>query len=144
MTGSKLSQAQKIISLMAKRRDSQMWFIPPDFMDPQLDYLFVGYEASARFSELAKQYPDMMESQPSTKYIKRRIRWESMDLWFSGLPKDIRWAFHRTGATKNLGSNGHSYEQIIMDESAPVPRPQTEPQRLFDLPPDKPKRNIMI
>lgn len=152
MRGSKLSQAQKIITLMAKRKDSQAWFIPPDFMDPNLDYLFVGYEASARFSELAKKHPEMMESRPSTKYVKRRIRWESMDQWFGSLPKDLRYAFHRTGVTNNV----YKYDEVVtdsqlegfqIDESTDPAgvRPPTEPMpRLFDLPPDKPKRNIMI
>src|SRR3990167_8608144 len=132
MRGSNLSQVQKIVSLMCKRKDSQEWFIPSDFMDPQLDYLFVGYEASARFSELAKKYPDMVQSMPAGKYTKRRIRWETVDQWFSGLPKDLRHAFHRSGVTKEVKQ---------FDTPEPVREP-SQPTRLFDIP-TKPKRNIM-
>ena len=96
------SQQQKILALMSKRQDKD-WFFPYDFMDPALgQQYFVGYEASARLSELAKDHPDMMESKRGGKYIKRRIRWEDMELWFGALPKDLRFVFHRYGTTGGL------------------------------------------
>lgn len=98
----KLTQQEKIVTLMIKRKNTQEWFIPPDFMAQSLGDLFVGYEASARFSELAKQNPYMIESKHDGKYTKRRIRWEAMADWLYLLPKDLRHLFHKYNLTKGI------------------------------------------
>lgn len=88
-----MTQHQKILKLMFDRRDDQIWFFPYDFMPPRLPMghpCFVGYEASARVTELAKKYPDMIASERAGKYIKRRINWEDSATWFTGLPKDLK------------------------------------------------------
>ncbi len=58
----------------------KIWFYPPDFMEESLRNLFVGYEASARFSELAKEYPDLIESRRRGKYFERRLKFENMPI----------------------------------------------------------------
>lgn len=68
------TQHQKILELMAG--DPKRWWLASDFMQPGLGELFVGYEASARLSELAKLYPDKIESQQQGKYIARRLKQE--------------------------------------------------------------------
>lgn len=101
----KLTQHQKILIRMSRLKDEQEWFFPYDFMPPKLPLthdLCVGYEASARLTELATDYPDMIESQPDGKYKKRRVRWETMAQWFPNLPKDLRYAMHRTGVTRGI------------------------------------------
>ena len=84
-----LTQQQKVIKLMAKHTEKE-WWLPQDFMQPNLGDLFVGYEASARLSELAKDYPDMIQTLPAGKYKKRRIRWETISEWYYGIDKSLR------------------------------------------------------
>lgn len=98
---SELTQHQKILTTMCRNQDQEWWF-PYDFMGDMLGDLFVGYEASARLSELAKDYPDMIASEQAGKYIKRRVRFETIEQWFPELPKDLRYVFHRAGLTKNI------------------------------------------
>lgn len=63
---------------MLRSRNVKSWFYPFDFMQSSLGPLFVGYEASARLSELARQYPDVVESERDGKYLKRRINLEAL------------------------------------------------------------------
>lgn len=104
MTRPALTQHQKILMLICKNPDKK-WWLPHDFMHERLGYLFVGYEASARLSELAHDYPYMIESKTEGKYKARRIRFENIGQWFPDLPKELRYIFHKTGMTKELRLN---------------------------------------
>ena len=64
---------------MLRRKFEQRWFYPHDFMKDDLGALFVGYEASARFSEMARMFPKAIESIRDGKYFKRRLCWEIGD-----------------------------------------------------------------
>ena len=90
---SQLSQQQKVLTIMCQGTADQ-WYHPYDFMQPSLGTLFVGYEASARLSELAKGYPEMIESQRSGKYMKRRIRRDTVKQWLPRLPRDLQQVFN--------------------------------------------------
>lgn len=59
-----MDQYQKIIKRMAKRQaaEGKEWFLPSDFVMNEDNSVYVGYEASARFSELADRYPYLIES----------------------------------------------------------------------------------
>lgn len=105
------TQYQKIITLMA-RYPQKEWWLPSDFMQDTLDYLFVGYEASARLSELARQYPDMIATQQQGKYKARRLCFESIDQWLPLLAKDLRYALHRLG-----------FKSAPQHEAPPAPAP---------------------
>lgn len=48
-----MTQHEKILAIM--RRDPERWYRASDFMQPNLNELFVGYEATARLSELVKK-----------------------------------------------------------------------------------------
>lgn len=85
-----MTQEQKILKRMANLRGIQEWFIPTDFMKDNLEDLYVGYEASARLSELASDYPYLIESKRSGKYMARRVRWETISDSFHKLPQDLR------------------------------------------------------
>ena len=50
---SNLTQHEKIIKIM--EQDPNRWYKASDFMQPHLGDLFVGYEATARLSELCKR-----------------------------------------------------------------------------------------
>jgi len=83
-----MTQQDKIILAMLTNRDKVWWF-PADFN--QLgSHHFVGYEATARLSEVAQKYPDMIRSEKDGKFIKRSIRWENMSLWIDQLPATIK------------------------------------------------------
>lgn len=133
---SDLTQHQKILFRMAHRKDLQEWFLPMDFMQPEMGDTFVGYEASARLSELATDYPEMIESRPQGKYKKRRVRWESIDQWLYLLPSDLRYIYHRAGLTAGI------------PKPAPAPIQNNKPTdttqgKLFDIP-AKPKRELLL
>lgn len=82
-----MTQHQKIIFQMLKGpRDK--WWLPQDFMRGG-DY-FVGYEASARLSELASDYPEMIETKQDGKQFARRIKTADVDLWLPRLPKYLQ------------------------------------------------------
>lgn len=74
-----MTQDQKIIALMIRQRFERDWFYPYDFMQSHLGDLFVGYEASARLSELASRF-SWIESERDGKYLKRRINWAELRL----------------------------------------------------------------
>lgn len=90
-----MKQAEKILSLMCHNRQRN-WFYPPDFMKSNLGEFFVGYEASARLSELASKYPGMIASKRRDQYMYRRIRWEDKDNWLPLLPDNLRRIVERS------------------------------------------------
>jgi hypothetical protein len=65
------TQHEKILLLML-RNPSKMWWLPQDFQQNGLGELFVGYEASARLSELAKDF-DCIMSEQFGKYKRRSL-----------------------------------------------------------------------
>lgn len=82
-----LSQHQKIVATMCQSH-SKEWWLPHEFMQP--GEFFVGYEASARLSELQSQYPQMFDSERYGKYMRRRIRFEDGKAWYPTIPKDLQ------------------------------------------------------
>lgn len=82
-----LTQHQKIVATMCKNSQKE-WWLPQDFMQP--GEFFVGYEASARLSELQSENPEMFESVRSGKYMKRRICFETGKEWYSDVSADLK------------------------------------------------------
>lgn len=117
MKTNQMSQYQKILYRMAKRPNKE-WWLPQDFITDDNGFVYVGYEASARLSELAKRYPEMIASQPQGKYLARKIQFDDLVNWLHILPKEYRQVFHITGHTKELRLNP--------DEPKPLP-PVLEP-----------------
>lgn len=87
-----MTQKQKIITRMI-RGDIGKWWYPQDFMKDGLGSLFVGYEASARLSELAREHPYMVDSRREGKYFVRRLNLSDMHNWIDRLPADLRETF---------------------------------------------------
>lgn len=77
---------------MLRSKDFNKWWFPQDFMRSGAD-LFVGYEASARLSEVASLYPEMIESRREGKYVVRRMRIENLNNFIATLPKELRDMF---------------------------------------------------
>ena len=85
-----MKQSEKVFALMCYNRDTRQWWYPPMFMKEELGNFFVGYEASARLSELASKYPTMVESKKQGKYMLRRIKWETINEWLPTLPQNLK------------------------------------------------------
>ncbi len=98
-----LTQEEKVVTVMVQGRTNREWFYPPDFMQEGMAHLFVGYEASARLSELAKDYPAMVETRQKGKYKERRIRYEDLNGWWEQLPENLRAIFVRNDVRPTPG-----------------------------------------
>ena len=72
----KLSQCEKILVAMLSNKDKQIW-IASDFQ--RGDY-FIGYEASARMSDLVKMYPDLFIVSKVGRFRALEINWEQKEL----------------------------------------------------------------
>lgn len=86
-----MKQRDKILAYMAKQPDK--WYYPYDFMPPRMEMnseYFVGYEASARLSELASEYPDMIETKQDGKYKCRRLNMRGYSYWYKQLPIELQ------------------------------------------------------
>lgn len=80
---SNLTQHEKIIKIMEK--DPNRWYRAYDFMQPNLGDLFVGYEATARLSELCKRGD--LEKRMNGKYREVKLIVEQP----KEQPKAISW-----------------------------------------------------
>lgn len=86
------TQYQKIITWMLRKKEIE-WFYPYDFMREIPNELFVGYEASARLSELTSLYPEMIIAERRGKYIVRKLRLDNIDNFINRLPRELRNIF---------------------------------------------------
>ena len=70
-------------------REAKQWYLPKDFM--QGGPYFVGYEASARLSELAKWYPELFDTERQGRFKARKLNFAMLKVQFSqgNLPEDI-------------------------------------------------------
>lgn len=84
-----LTQHQKIVAMMCQHHEKK-WWLPTDFMKMEIGQFFVGYEASARLSELQSENPEMFESRRNGKFMERRICFETGKSWYSKAPKDLQ------------------------------------------------------
>ena len=51
---------------------------------------FIGYEVTARLSELEQDYPEMIEGRREGKYRTRRLRVELAREWLPSLPESVK------------------------------------------------------
>lgn len=100
-TNKKYTQIEKIILTMFLNPD-KTWWIAQDFMPPAVskdDPLHVGYEATARLSDLLNKYnPEDMELPPvfaterQNKFRAVRVRWEDFEQSLKNHPELIALA----------------------------------------------------
>ena len=118
-----MTQQEKIIITMLRGR--REWWLPFDFMRTSDGELFVGYEASARLSELRKEYPDMIESKRDGKYVATRLRREAVAEWFNTLPKYLKQIVAKEldyyPHMPDNKYNGLKADKIFIDEAATLP-----------------------
>lgn len=69
------TQMNTILSAMFDNMDK--WFIASDFQNGKY---FVGYEASARMSDLKRIYPDLFEVKKIDRFRAMKINKEQVDL----------------------------------------------------------------
>lgn len=87
-----LTQHQKIVAMICSNHE-KMWWLPSDFMKG--GEFFVGYEASARLSELQSDNPEMFESRQAGRFKERRICFETGKDWYANAPKDLQLMIKR-------------------------------------------------
>lgn len=97
-----MTQYEKIFSLMVRRHGVQEWFFPYDFMQSTLGDLFVGYEASARISEMCKKYPDLIEWKHEGKYRLIRLKFEQLPDALKALPFETKQVLLRELSEKGI------------------------------------------
>lgn len=90
----KLTQQERIVAIMCINK-TKRWWKPHEIMNAGTGDLFIGYEASARLSELASDHPDMIESKREGKFYMRRMRFETGKEWYGDMPKGIKQVISR-------------------------------------------------
>ncbi len=71
-----MSDKDTILKIMLTNKNKRIW-TAKDF---QKDPYFVGYEATARMSELLNQYPDLFEVGKEGKFRTLAINWNYEDI----------------------------------------------------------------
>lgn len=72
----KLTQCDVILKAMLENKDRKIW-TAKDF---QSGKYFVGYEASARMSDLIRLYPDLLITGKNGRFRTLSINWEKVEL----------------------------------------------------------------
>ena len=90
---------------MVRRYGEQEWFYPYDFMPPRLgmgDECFVGYEATARLSEIHRGSFKLTEAVRDGKYKKHRLILDNVRAHLHEIPEDMRIPLIRELEAKDL------------------------------------------
>lgn len=84
----RISQQDTIIRAMLTDKNKK-WWSAKDFQHPNTPH-FVGYEATARMSEVMNNYPQLVERGRDGRFRTLRIKWEAVSEWIDTLPKSIK------------------------------------------------------
>lgn len=102
------TQIKKIITIMLHNRGKE-WFMAGDFQEPAISIsnpLFVGWEASARMTDLRNTYPEMVESKKQGKYRWLKFRYDNTVAMFKTLPPEwisfLKSEFEANGITYKI------------------------------------------
>lgn len=71
----KIRQCDKILLAMLKNKDKKEW-TAKDFQSGEY---FVGYEATARMSDLLRMYPEQIIAGKEGRFRTLSINWENVD-----------------------------------------------------------------
>lgn len=71
----KVSQCLKILKIMLEHKEKKVWRAS----DFQSGEFFVGYEATARMSDLMRIYPDKFIVGKDGRFRTLEINWDNMD-----------------------------------------------------------------
>ena len=81
---SKRTQCETIIQAMLDQPEKEWWYAS----DFQKAPYFVGYEASARMSDIVREYPSLVDVGRDGRYRILRIRWENVEENGWHIPKE--------------------------------------------------------
>ena len=71
-----MKQEEMILKAMLENPTKEVW----DARDFQRGAYFVGYEATARMSELARKYPSLIKVGKDGRYRTLSINWEDKEI----------------------------------------------------------------
>lgn len=71
----KRTQCETIIQAMLDHPEKEWWYAS----DFQKAPYFVGYEASARMSDIVREYPSLVDVDKDGRFRILRIRWENVE-----------------------------------------------------------------
>lgn len=71
----KNTQVETMIKYMLDNPSKEIWYAS----DFQKAPYFIGYEASARMSDLARMYPSLVEVGKDGRYRTLKIKWENVE-----------------------------------------------------------------
>lgn len=100
-----LTQYEKILVIMFKEHKSGVgieitsWWRASNFQHERFN-LFVGYEASARMSELVKKYTFAFETRMNKRFREIRFKFEDAKEIYKKLPHDLGKHLVREGIIK--------------------------------------------
>lgn len=83
------TQSEKVIAMMIRRNDEKKWWYAWEYIG-QVEGLFVGHRAPARISELAINYPEMIESKKEGKFKIFRFRFENYLVFKETITSEMR------------------------------------------------------
>lgn len=72
------------------------WFTASDFVMSDDGSVYVGYEASARLSELAADYPLLINSERQGRFIARSINVDGVRGFYNTLPDWMQDIFYQS------------------------------------------------
>lgn len=91
LNNEELTQHEKILVVMLRGISERLvlnWWRASDFQKEQFG-IFVGYEATARMSELAKKYPFAFELRQNGRFREMRFRSENARQIYNQLPHEL-------------------------------------------------------
>lgn len=81
---SRRTQCETIIQAMLDHPEKEWWYAS----DFQKAPYFVGYEASARMSDIVREYPSLVEVGRDGRFRTLKIRWENIEENGWHIPKE--------------------------------------------------------
>ena len=81
---SKRTQCETIIQAMLDHPEKEWWYAS----DFQKRAYFVGYEATARMSDISREYPSLVDVGRDGRFRILRIRWENVEENGWHIPKE--------------------------------------------------------
>ena len=125
MKATDLTQQEKILALLALKNEPGRFYKPQELMDDPR--LFVGYEATARISEVVADYPTLVEPKKVGKYRLIRFRFENLrnPETLAALPKRIRSVLYvaLNSARVPYAKYEQEVEHVINPDGIRVARP---------------------
>lgn len=83
-----LTQKEKVLKILIKYGTDGRWFNTYEFM--QYQEIFIGHRGPARISDLARDYPGLIETDSNDKVYKYRFRFNSINSGLETVPPKVK------------------------------------------------------